>query len=227
MRRKSWANRSYAGDGVAAAAILLGGALAMAFTTFLAVAFYCGGDAVHVPDVPVGPIEQPTEVIEEDFIDPRGAERGPNALEWEVIRVYTPIESMTADAPSLSVVDESLSRLRGYAEANPRNPYIQELYLKGLRVAAYWAEDAGLSERANALRETFDAYSVDFLDYDGVVLEAMRFSVQRLERGCLDRDFELTELDALTWRVEPTPEILEARSYGRRVAADADCAVSG
>jgi hypothetical protein len=125
----------------------------------------------------------PAETAETErhaFVDPRGPERGPDALEWDVVRAYKPIESMTAAEPGDAIVDRALAELRAYANEHTDDPYVQELYLKGLRVAMYHAAEAGVVIRAAALEARFHEHAARFGDYEGVLLESMRLAQQKL-----------------------------------------------
>jgi len=118
------------------------------------------------------------------WTDPRGPERGPDELEWEVIRTYKRIESMTATEPSRDEVDATLQVLRAYANRHSENPYIQELYLKGLRVAEYYAADLSDETRQAVLQARFRDHAARFPEYESVGLESMQMIAQRLGRGC-------------------------------------------
>ena len=109
-----------------------------------------------------------------EWTDPRGPTRGPSAVEWEVVAAYKTIESITAASPPVSTVDQSLAHLESYAAAHPDNPYIQELYLKGLRVAAYYAD----MTRAATLRDRFEQHAALHPEYEGVLKERQRFEEQ-------------------------------------------------
>ncbi len=173
------------GDDLAITAIVGGSVLGM-----LATSVWLGVPLTHEGREPMVVIEavelsQDAEdvVVSEPFTDPRGPERGPTALEWEVIRTYKPIESMTATEPSRDVVDETLARLRGYANEHPENPYIQELYLKGLRVARYYAVDVNDMVRAATLDAVFASHAVRFMEYGLVAREAEWMDAQRKEQA--------------------------------------------
>ncbi len=150
----------------------------------------------------------------EEFLDPRGPERGPDDLEWQVIQTYKAIESMTASEPSREVVDRTLSELRDFANHHPENPYIQELYLKGLRVAAYYSEESGLEARTEALQARFLEHAAQFMSYEMVVLESIRLRIQRLGQSCDDHAFEAAAIRVLALRFPESEEIATALSSG-------------
>ena len=158
----------------------------------------------------------------EAFTDPRGPERGPTALEWEVIRTYKAIESMTANEPSQQVVDETLTRLRAYANDHPENPYIQELYLKGLRVAQYYSALANEEVRSATLEARFVEHAVRFMEYEGTALESMRLTIQRLEQSCDAVAVRAADLVELAQRFPDGEEIDSTLRYGLDAAAQCD-----
>ncbi len=151
----------------------------------------------------------------EVFLDARGPERGPTAIEWRVIATYKAIESMTATEPSRDVVDQTLDQLMSHAAQYPENPYIQELYLKGLRVANYYAVAAEDEVRAFELEVRFVDHAARFMDYEGTVLESMRLQVQRHEQRCYRGSTYDAELLVAVERFvgsEAVEELLEARA---------------
>ena len=156
----------------------------------------------------------------EAFTDPRGPERGPTALEWEVIRTYKAIESMTATEPSRQVVDETLTRLRAHANDHPENPYIQELYLKGLRVAHYYSADVDDAARSATLEARFVEHAVRFMEYEGTALESMRLTIQRLQQSCDDVALRAADLVELAERFPNREEIRSTLRYGLDAAAE-------
>ena len=158
----------------------------------------------------------------EAFTDPRGPERGPTALEWEVIRTYKAIESMTATEPSRQVVDETLTHLRAYANDHPENPYVQELYLKGLRVARYYSAVADDEVRSAALEARFVEHAVRFREYEGTALESMRLTIQRLEQSCDAVAVRSADLVELAQRFPDHEEIASTLRYGLDAAAQCD-----
>ncbi|MDH3223960.1 MAG: hypothetical protein OEO23_09600 [Gemmatimonadota bacterium] len=111
---------------------------------------------------------------------PRSAptEDGMRPVDWDAVRAYKTIESMTATSPTLSDVDNTLDRLRRRGEAHPDRPLIRGLYLKGLRVAAYYALDTGDIDRARELRSRFDAYADRFPGDTDVAEEVDLFNAQ-------------------------------------------------
>jgi hypothetical protein len=111
-------------------------------------------------------------------------ERGPTALEWDVIEAYKSVESMTAAESGDAAVNEALSQLETFARQHRGNPFIQELHLKGLRIATYWAVDAGAHGRARHLGVRFETEASRAPQSEGVALESMRMIVQRLEQSC-------------------------------------------
>lgn len=115
---------------------------------------------------PTGRAEAPA-----DWTSPTGPERGPTALEWQVIASYKRIESMTATDPSIEVVDQTLNELREFANDHPDNPYIQGLYLKGLRVARYYAVEGAHDDRALQLATRFTEHAARFAEYAEVQSE--------------------------------------------------------
>jgi len=183
--------------------------LAIVLVTWLAV----GVTAIGLTVAGRGTSE-PTSEATEEFSDPRGPERGPDDLEWQVIHTYKAIESMTAAEPSQEVVDRTLSELRTFANDHPDNPYIQELYLKGLRVAAYYAEEGGLEARTAALQARFLDHAARFMDYEMVVLESIRLRIQRLEQSCDNHAFEAAALRVLALRFPESEEIANALTSG-------------
>ena len=183
--------------------------LAIVLFTWLAV----GVTAVGLTVAGRGTSEPANEVAEE-FLDPRGPERGPDDLEWQVIQTYKAIESMTASEPSQEVVDRTLSELRDFANHNPENPYIQELYLKGLRVAAYYSEESGLEARTEALQARFLEHAAEFMAYEMVVLESIRMRIQRLGQSCANHAFEAAAIRVLALRFPESEEIATALSSG-------------
>lgn len=105
-------------------------------------------------------------------------EASPTALEWQVIATYQTIQAMTADQPPLRTVDAALDALERHALQHPENVYIQELYLKGLRVAAYYAADSGFSGRVRRLRDRFDRHYARLAPDPALAREATLFEAQ-------------------------------------------------
>jgi len=138
---------------------------------------------------------------------PLGEMRGPTDVEWEVIRTYKVIETMTATEPSDRVVDEALVQLWSYARWHSENGYIQQLFLKGVRVAQYYAFDRGDFDRADQLLGAFDAHLLRSSQYESTVLESMRMIVQRLGQSCENWTGREAELNALAARVSDQDEL--------------------
>jgi hypothetical protein len=161
------------------------------------------------------------EIVENDvFLDPRGPERGPTDYEWRAIGAYEPIEAMSAAEPSIEAVDEALRRLEGYAISSPENPYVQELHLKGLRVAQYWAVAGGDTERAARLAARFEAFRTVSEPTRWTALEGIRFDIQRLEQNC---HAAVPRVDAMTSAALPFMEDAEVSStleYGLALALE-------
>lgn len=137
------------------------------------------------------------ESLDRSWTDPRAPERGPTELEWSAISTFKPIESMTVTEPGEPAVDAALDELRRVAEANPQNPFIQELYLKGLRVASYHSADGA---RRVDLADRFEAHASRAIPHELVTLEEMRMILQVLERSCPGAEGELPRLRALSLR---------------------------
>ena len=182
---------------------------------------------IIIGDDPAAPVAEAPAAEEADvWTDPRGPERGPTELEWDVIRAFKPIESMTADEPGNETVDLALTELVGYADDHPDNPYIQELYLKGLRIAHYYARDAGDEVRAALLGARFERHAAAAPEYEGVLLEAMAMRVQEVRQSCdgvSDLERVLHEL-AARLRTEAGDAVLLA---GQRAAARCVAVASG
>ena len=137
---------------------------------------------------------------------PLGEMRGPTDVEWEAIRTYKVIETMTATDPSDGVVDEALVRLWSHARRHPENGYIQQLFLKGVRVAQYYAFERGDFDRADQLLGTFEAHLLRSAQYESTVLESMRMIVQRLGQSCEDWTDREAELHALAVQLSSQDE---------------------
>lgn len=149
----------------------------------------------------------------EPWTDPRGPERGPSDLEWEVVATYKVIEAMTETDPPSDVVDETLRALRRYAYSYPDNPFIHELFLKGIRVSQYYAYEGGDFDRASALAVSFGREAAESLRHDSSVLESIRMTVQLLDQECHElalRESRLVELAELIPDVEEVESLLEA-----------------
>jgi hypothetical protein len=180
-----------------------------------------GEEKLSPTSVSIDATEVSIDVTESEvFLDPRGPERGPSPLEWDVIRTYKAIESMTATAPSMEIVDETLDQLRTYANDHPENPYLQELYLKGLRVAGYYAVAEDDDVRAAVLEARFTEHAARFMGYDAVVLEYGRLIVQRLDQSCDETVAHMRELRVLADRFRGGEEIEGIIRYGLAAAAD-------
>ncbi len=117
-------------------------------------------------------------VIVEARPRPAPTEDGLRPVDWEAVRTYKSIENMTATSPTLSEVDNTLERLRRHGEAHPDRPLVRRLYLKGLRVAAYYALDSGDADRVRDLRSQFDAYASRFPGDAEVAEELELFDAQ-------------------------------------------------
>lgn len=159
--------------------------------------------------------------VPDGFTDPRGPERGPTPLEWEVIRIYKPIENMTADQPPVADVERTLERLRQYAGENPDNPFVQEIYLKGLRVAAYYADPAD-PERIQSLHGRFVRHAAQWEKFEHVVVETMWYRLDRIQAklGCSP---ELAEMERLFALVPASEEAANAFQTGLQVALNSGC----
>lgn len=164
------------------------------------------------------PAPEPISGSDEGAVRPRAAEAGPTGWEWMVIRAYEPIESMSASEPSREVVDRSLARLQRYAIATPDNPFVQELYLKGLRVAQYWAVEGGDERRGRVLAARFESYRTVSVATPETALEAILFDIQRLERRCHAAE---PRVDAMTAAGRPfldDPDVRAALEQGLTIA---------
>ena len=128
----------------------------------------------------------------------RYAAPGPDAIEWEVISTYKTIESMTSTEPGDEAVDRALVELWSYAKGHPGNPFIQEMQLKGLRVAQYWAFQDGDLVRASLLRSRFENQATEAMVHDLTVREAMRMLAQGIEQTCDDAAENVQELRRLS-----------------------------
>lgn len=133
----------------------------------------------------------------EAWTDPRGPERGPNELEWEVISTYKTIESMTSTEPGDDAVDRALVELGSFAKEHPESPFVQELHLKGLRVASYWAFDGGDLLRAAQLHGRFEVAAERAVQHDLTVRESMRMLAQRIGQRCDGAEANVRELRRL------------------------------
>ncbi|MEE9208617.1 MAG: hypothetical protein V3U67_09680 [Gemmatimonadota bacterium] len=162
--------------------------------------------------------------VPEGFTDPRGPERGPTPLEWEVIRVYKVIENMTAADPPVLEVERALERLREYTNEHADNPFIQETYLKGLRVAAYYA-DPDDPTRIQSLHERFVTHAARWEHFEHVVVETMWYRLDRIHAnlGCSP---ELAEMERLFALVPENEEAENAFLWGLQVALDSGCVLT-
>lgn len=139
----------------------------------------------------------PPVAVDEAWTDPRGPERGPDATEWEVISTYKTIESMTSTEPGDEAVDGALAELWTFSKEHPDNPFVQEIHLKGLRVANYWAFQGGDLLRAAHIHGRFEAESARAPEHDLTVRESMRMLAQRIEQSCDGADENVRELTRL------------------------------
>jgi hypothetical protein len=163
--------------------------------------------------------------VPDGFTDPLGPDRGPTPLEWEVIRVYKVIENMTAAAPPAVDVERVLQRLRQYTSEHPENPYIHQLYLKGLRVAAYYA-DPGDVARAMGLHERFVTHTARWEHFEHVVVETMWYRLDRIHAKRGSCSPELAEMDRLFALVPENEGARNAYLSGLKTAFDSGCAMS-
>lgn len=150
-------------------------------------------------------------------------EPGPTPREWDVIRVYKNIESMTADQPARGVVDATLDQLEKYAAADPASERTQELYLKALRVVAYYAEEENDAARSLALHARFVEHATPYLHFERVVLEAMRLRAQHLQQACGGRPGEVAELESLAARFADSERVIQEHLRGLAAAVSDDC----
>ncbi len=81
---------------------------------------------------------------------------------------------------------------------HPDDPFVEELRLRGLRVAQRWAFEQGDLLRAARLDARFDARASALRHQEGAVLEAMRMTEQRLGQRCGDAIARLAELRRLS-----------------------------
>ena len=177
-------------DLVSTTAIIAGAAVSVAVT--VASILMSGEESVpqSIQDLVAAPEMEYVDAASTDWFpmdqwtDPRGPERGPTALEWDVIGAYKPIESMTAAESGDPMVEEALVQLETLARQHRENPFIQELHLKGLRITTYWAVAAGDLDRAGRLSNRFETEAPRAPQSEGVALESMRMIVQRLEQSC-------------------------------------------
>ena len=151
------------------------------------------------------------------------SEKGPTSFEWEVIGVYKAIESMTADDPTPDVVDATLDQLEMYADEAPSSERTQELYLKGLRVAAYYAEEEEDAARSLELHARFVEHAAGYLHFERVALEAMRLRVQHLQQDCGSRPGEVAELESLAARFPESDRAIYTHLGGLAAAISDDC----
>ena len=148
------------------------------------------------------------------------AERGPTPLEWEVIREYKGIETMTKDHPPTEEVDGILERLRAYTEDHPDNAFIHQTYAKGLRVARYYSSDAG---RRYRLERQFLDYVRTWEHMDPVALELMHYHVSRIQADCNDRLADTRALERLYERLRDHWQAQLAYLKGLSRAASRAC----
>lgn len=164
--------------------------------------------------------------VPEGYTSPTGPDRGPTSVEWDAIRVYKVIETMTADSPPVPDVDRALERLRRFTADHPENPFMHSTYLKGLRGAIYYADRGADPERFYALHEEFTRFATRWRHYEPVVIETMWYGVDRLARQCTDPAGEIAELERLRGRVPESDKGLYALLQGIGEALQPRCGLS-
>jgi hypothetical protein len=143
----------------------------------------------------------------------------------EAIGAPEKVAVATETDPPRRVVDQTLERLWVYAVQHPDNPYIQELYLKALRVAEYYAAEADDGVRASLLAQRFGRHAGEVERYRGAALERTRMLLQLLERSCLDAEEHTGELRRVAERHPESEAIAEALVQGFEIAHD-QCGLS-
>lgn len=196
-------------DLVSTTAIVVGAVVGIAATV---VSLWLSAEETRAPMIP-DLLEEPAALFGESgasvvvvplrstgeaWTDPRGPERGPDEAEWEVISTYKTIESMTSTEPGDEAVDRALVELWSYAKEHPSNPFVQEMQLKGLRVAQYWAFQGGDLLRASLLGSRFENQASESLMHDLTVRESMRMLAQRIGQRCENAADDVEELRRLS-----------------------------